>query len=447
MANLTVLKALNLATRQKAARTLSTVDSRGGWWPMIREPFTGAWQRNMEVEATDNILTFSAVYSCITLIAGDISKMRIKLTRLQDNGTWKEVMNSPFAPVLRKPNRYQTRMQFIEHWVTSKLIHGNTYALKDRDQRGVVARLYLLDPCRVTPLVAPDGSVWYQLAADNLSVIGEQVTVPASEIIHDRMNPLFHPLVGVSPIRACAASSTQGMRIQTNAARFFENMSRPSGILTAPGAISDETAKRLKEHWEANYSGSGLGRVAVLGDGLAYAPMSIPATDAQLIEQLKWTVEDVARCFHVPLHMVAAGQGGTYNNEQSRSLSYLQQCLQTLIENIESLLDDGLGLANDQATELDVDVILRMDAVSRADANQKAIQSGYLAPNEARLRENLPPVPGGEAPYLQQQNWSLEQLANRKPPTDAPAPPQERSFGGPSDYLNLLERIARLEAK
>lgn len=450
MRELTVFGALANGTR-KTAGSLSPVNSRGGgWWPVVREPFTGAWQRNLEIEPHDSILTFSAVYACISLISADISKLPLALKRRQQDGTWSEVMNSPLAPVLRKPNRFQTRMQFIENWVTSKLVHGNTYVLKQRDNRRVVVALYVLDAARVTPLVAPDGSVYYRLCEDNLAGAGRDVTVPASEIIHDRLTPLFHPLVGVSPIRACGVSATQGMRIQTNAARFFENMSRPSGVLEAPGAISDETANRLKDYWEQHYRGSNVGSLAVLGDGLKYAPMTIPAHDAQLIEQLKWTVEDVARCFHVPLHMIGAGQGPTYNNVEALTLSYYQQTLQSFIENIEALLDEGLGLANDQGVEMDVDAILRMDAVSRADANEKAIRAGYLAPNEARLRDNLPPVAGGDAPFMQQQNWSLEQLARRAPPADAPAPDAASSGAAKRfsdrDYLDLLGRIAQLEA-
>src|SRR5690606_20504727 len=110
---------------------------------------------------------------------------------------------SPLAGPLRKPNRYQNRIQFFEWWITSKLLRGNTYVLKERDGRGVVQRLHLLDPSRVQVLVATDGSVFYQISQDDLAGVPEaSVAVPASEIIHDRMNCLFHPLVGVSPIFA-----------------------------------------------------------------------------------------------------------------------------------------------------------------------------------------------------------------------------------------------------
>src|SRR5262245_9791020 len=96
------------------------------WWGVMRAPFTGAWRRNMEVRLPD-VLSYSPLYACVTLIASDIGKLTLRLVEQDDDGIWEEVENPAFSPVLRKPNRYQTRMKFIESWLTSKLIQGNTY--------------------------------------------------------------------------------------------------------------------------------------------------------------------------------------------------------------------------------------------------------------------------------------------------------------------------------
>lgn len=429
-------------TKTKAALNLLPVRSQS-YLSVIRESFAGAWQRNIEVESPQNILAFSAVYACISLIAGDMAKLRIKLVEFED-GIWEEVdAQSPFFPVLRKPNTYQTRIQFIEYWITCKLIYGNTYVLKQRDQRGIVTDLYILDPKLVTTLVADNGDVYYQLKRDPLSQVVD-VTIPASEIIHDRMLTLWHPLVGVSPIYACGASTTQGIRIQNNSAKFFENMSRPSGHLTAPGTIPDETAARLKAEFEQKFGGANIGKTLVTGDGLKYEPMTIPADQMQLIEQLKWTVEDVARCFHVPLHKLGMGQP-TLNNIGALNQDYYSQCLQGLIEALELLLDEGLGLVNvtgkTLGTELDLDGLLRMDPLSRADKNEKAIRAGYLAPNEARLSENLPDVDGGDSPFLQQQNYSLAALAKRdaQPDPFGTAKPSVPALPAPKEEVPTAE--------
>lgn len=157
------------------------MDSRGGWWPIIRESYTGAWQKNDEIKV-DTALSFHAVYACVTLIAADIGKLRIKLVEQDDDGLWQEVSSAAFSPVLRKPNRFQNYIQMKEYWILSKLSRGNAYVLKQRDNRGIVTALYVLDPCRVTPLVAPDGAVYYELKRDDLSGLhgDENVTVPAS---------------------------------------------------------------------------------------------------------------------------------------------------------------------------------------------------------------------------------------------------------------------------
>lgn len=411
-------------TRAKAAVgataiPASALDS-GSWWRSIGESFSGAWQRNIVVESSKNILAFSAVYSCVSMISYDIAKLRLRLIQLEASGVWAEVIaQSPFKKVLRKPNSYQTRIQFIRYWVICKLLHGNVYILKERqDRRGIVTALHVLDPRLVKLLVTEDGGVYYQLNKDSLSRGTEDfVIIPASEIIHDRGATLWHPLIGVSPIYACGASATQGIRIQNNSALFFENMSRPSGQLTAPGEITEANAKRLKEEFEKNFGGGNIGRLLVTGDGLKYEPLAMPANDAQLIEQLRWTVEDVARAFGVPLHKLGTGDNPTFTNFGAINQDYFNQTLQGLIEDIELLLEEGLDVNNDTVVpygvEFDTGGLLRMDPGARADASSKKVQAGIMAPNEARLDENLPPAVGGDTPYLQQQNWSLRDLNER----------------------------------
>lgn len=433
-----------LPTPTKPQNT-SLVGDRGQWWiPLVREPFTGAWQKNMELRP-DTALVYSTVYSVITLIASDVGKIRLRLVELIDQ-VWKEVRSNSFTPVLRKPNRYQTRIKFIEMWVTSKLIHGNTYVLKERDQRGVVISMHVLDPLRTSPLVASDGSVYYQLSADNLVGIDKQIIVPASEIIHDTAVCLYHPLCGVSPLTACALAALQGLSIQQNSQKFFSNGSQPGGILTAPHNIPAETAARIKEYWEKNYTGANVGKVAVLGDGLKYEAMSVNAVDAQLIEQLKWSSETICSVFHVPPYMVGIGPMPAYNNIQALNQQYYTQCLQTILENIELLLDEGLGLLevrdHTYGTEFDLDSLLRMDTLTKSTSWKELVAGGIAAPNEARRQFDLPPVEGGDSPFLQQQNYSLAALAKR----DAKEDPFSTSSSTPAPEEEPEEEVDEEEA-
>lgn len=423
--------------------------SKFGW---IVEAFGGMWQGNMRLD-TQSLLAFSTVYACQSLISGDISKLNLVLKRRAASGIWDPEENAAYSPVLRKPNHYQTRIQFIEYWLLSKMTHGNAVAVKERDRSDKVRKLHILDWNRVTPLIAPDGEVLYQLNSDRLAGVQEGApAIPASEVIHDRGRCLFHPLIGVGPLYACAASAGQGSRIQINSDRFFGNMSRPSGHLTAPGRIDDETAKRLKRDFETGFSGENVGRLFVSGSDLKFEPFTMPAEQAQLIEQLKFTVEDVARAFNMPLYKVQAGQPPTFNNVGALNLEYYQQVLQPYIENIELLLDEGLGLSPDLSVEFDLDGLFRMDPLSRAEIAGKRVKAGTLKPNEARAADNLPPVEGGDACYLQQQNYSLSALARRdaspdpfgKAPTLAPVPAPDPED---VDETDDAERELRARAK
>ena len=424
------------------------VPGSGSWWPIIRESFAGAWQTNYELKI-DTLLTFSAIFRCISLISSDISKMRMHLSAKDDNDIWREVDNPAYTHLLRRPNHYQNHIQFFMNWMESKLIHGNTYILKERDGRNVVSSMYVLDPTRVSVLVAPDGAVYYELRTDELAgLTGVNIRVPANEIMHDRWNTINHPLVGMSPIRACGLAATQGLRIQGQSAEFFTNQSMPGGMLTAPGTIDAETSARIKTYWDTNFSGKNLGKVMVAGDGLQYTPLSIPPAEAQLIEQLKWTAEIVTAVFGVPAYKLGIGPAPTYNNIEALDNQYYSQCLQIHIESIETVLDEGLELKSPLGTEFDLEGLLRMDTATKVKAAADGVKAGFMAPNEARQKFDLKPVEGGEIPYLQEQNWPLSLLSARELPTRPPtapapaeAPPTKVESNGSGDRAGAAKLI------
>ncbi|MBD9640746.1 phage portal protein [Ensifer sp. ENS07] len=400
----------NISRAKAVEKALSPVAQSGrGWWSIL-ESYPGAWQQNVEVKF-DSVLSNHADFACRTLIASDIAKLRIKLVAKDSDGIWSETSNSAYSPVLRKPNDWQTRIQFMESWVLSKLQRGNTYVLKQRDGRGVVVKLYVLNPDLVTPLVSETGAVFYQLNADALSGVEQSVIVPAREIIHDRFNCFFHPLVGLSPIFAGGLAAMQGLAIQNDSTLFFQNGAQPGGVLTAPGSIEDDTAKRLKEYWDTNFAGKNSGKVAVLGDGLKYEAMKAKAVDAQLIEQLKWTAQTVCSTYHVPPYKIGVGELPSYDNIQALNVEYYSQCLQVLIESIELCLDEGLATGENLGTELDTDNLLRMDSVTQMEVLEKS--KSVMTLDERRRKLDLKGVSGGNTIYLQQQDHSIEAIAAR----------------------------------
>lgn len=417
---------------EKAAPMMHPVDARGGWFPIVREPFTGAWQKNQEIQV-DTALSFSAVYACVRLIASDIAKLEFRLLQRNNNEIWEEVENPAYSPVLRKPNRWQNRIQFIECWVHSKLINGNSYILKGRDGRGVVQTLHVLDPLRTKTLVAPDGEIFYELRRDNLSGIeDESITVPESEIIHDR-SALYHPLCGVSPIQAAAQAIVGGSAIQRNSSLFFQNGSRPGGLLSAPGVINDADVERIRSLWEHKYSGDNVGRIAVVGSGLKYESLALSASDAQLIEQLQWDAQTVCSCFQVPAYKIGIGEMPKYDNIEALNQQYYHQCLQILMESIELCLSEGLGLANDLSVEFDQDGLLRMDTVAKTKAWGDLRKAGIATPNEARAAFEMPPLTGGDDVYMQEQEFGLAAHARRNLMPDPFGTAQSAPAPAPSD--------------
>ena len=427
---------LDWFTGKKSASTAQPVNG-GDVWHTIHDPFTGAWQRNEEIEVSKNDqMRHHAVFACVSLITRDIGKLKIKTKRKVEGVS--QVCTSCINPLLATPNDFQNWQQFAEAWATSKATSGNTYVWKVRNIYGEVWKLQILNPERTKPLVDPNGNVFYQVRKDRLFDLDEDVVLPASEIIHDRFNCFYHPLVGLSPITACALSASQGISIQRNAQAFFANASRPSGILVAPGAITEQTSNELKENWQKNYSGKGNGGTAVMGDGMNYVPISVAANDAQLVEQLKMSGEIVCTAFSVPAFKVGlaplpSGKVSDHND------IYYSDCLQHYIESIETLLNQHLDLEGGVEVEFDLKALLRMDSNSQMSFLKEGIGAAILSPNEARAELGYAAVSGGESPMIQQQNFSLAAIAKRDSSADpfakTPAPTNEEPKQGEDDGL------------
>lgn len=399
----------------------------GGWWPVVREPYTGAWQHNDPITA-ESALSNPSVFGVVSRMASDISKITPVLLLERDrDGFWLETSNPAYSPVLRTPNRYQTDQQFVEQYILSKLLHGNTYVYKGRDERGVVNQLTVLDPLRVKPLVAPDGGVYYELQSNELAGLENQtapVVVPASEIIHDRWNCAAHPLCGISPLFAASGAVTHEFTISNNSTGMFSR-GRPSGILTAPGKIDPLSAQRVKEQFQNMKPGE----TALAEFGLTYQAIGITAEQAQLIQQLGWTEETICKVFGMPISMLNTSKQPPYANSDASQLQYKSQCLEPHMISFCKCVGQGLGLAPHLMLEFDDTLLSWMDAATRTKAAHEAVAAGVMTPNEARdTFFLLPPVTGGETPYLQQQYWSLAAAAKREQtpaPVAAPVPADE----------------------
>lgn len=429
-------------TRAAPLATPVTTGNYGGWsaWgARILEPFTGAWQRNIEW-TRDTVLAHHAVYACITRISQDIGKLRPRVMEFTDDGVWTEVNHPIFTPKMLRPNHYQNSQQFQELWAISMLTHGNAYRYIVRDNRGgesagVPRAQYLLSPEHVTVLVTPDGEVLYELKMDNVSGIREAITVPSTEIVHDRVNCIFHPLVGTSPIFACGAQANVGIQIYESSSKFFSNNATPGGLLSTVQSIPPNKAEELKDRWNKTYGTNGRGLVAVLDSGMTYTALRMTAVDSQLIEQLKWSAETVCSAFQVPSWKIGIGEQPAYTKPEIANQAYYSDCLQSYIEHFESGSDQAFRFetptgGKQLGVELAVDEgLLRMDLASQISTLKEAVGGSLLSINDARKKLNQPPKKGGDSIWMQQQNYSIEALAERDAndpfakPEPAPASP------------------------
>lgn len=424
-------------TREGAQKALQNIgsDFRDGW-RRILEPFSGAWQRNVE-EKRGDLLTYPTLYACISRIASDIGKLPFTLQKRRESGVSEETANPAYSPVLKKPNKFQTQGQFREYWMIAKLTHGNTYALKRRDYRKVVVDLYILDSCRVMPMVSDAGEVFYQLYTDALNTLPEGypadgLIVPASEIIHDRCMTLHHPLIGVPPLAAAHWPALKNMKIMRSATEFFANNAQPGGILTAPAGMSEKDAEDIKAYWSTNFSGSNAGKVAIIGADMTFTPFAMKSIDSQMVEQMRYSDEQICQPFGVPPFKVGIGTIPSGLGVDGVNQMYYQDALQTHIEHMEALLNEGLNISMPLSVELDLAPLLRMDESKRAEVESKLVGGKIKTPDEARMRFNLAPTGGGNTLWGQNQDYPLGMLADRKewdqsmqPAAPTPAPVQD----------------------
>lgn len=406
----------------------------GGWWGNGDKGPPGWWQMmsGRSHHQGLELVAFSAVYACVNTIASDVAKLPIQVYEVDlTNGARAIQRTDYYTQLFREPNGYQTRADLFYAFVQSYLLQGNAYCYSGkRNGRGETTELHVLNPYRVRPMIAEDGSVFYECGEDFLAGLAANTIVPERDMIHHRL-PLVpgFPLVGVTPIFAAAASSAVGIKILQDSQQFFANSARPSGLLQSTINLGDEQKKKAKEEWDLAYRGREYGKVAILPNGLDWKPITITAQDAQLIEQLRWSVEDVARVFRVPTFMLGDVTKVTYRNSEQLARAYLTGCLSWHIEAIEKRLERAFQFPMNYEIKFDLTQLLRTEIDIRYTAYQASLNAGWQSINEVRAQEGLEPVDGGEEPRVQMQYVPLS-AANAPPP--AAAPPAEPA-PGPAD--------------
>ena len=371
-------------------------------------PFGDGYQRGLTMGG--NSRNVPAVYAAVMSNARAVSQCWPRHKEIVD-GKHSVITTSPASRLLRYPNEYQTFDQFIYNVVSLMLFEGECIALIIRDNRSAPVALHICPKGSASPQISPDtGEVFYSIGENPMVPDKIDYVVPARDIIHFRQHTPRHPLIGESPIKAAALAVGINVALSETQAAFFNNMNRPSGILSTETVLSKEQMLRLREAFDEQSKDWAKGKMPILGGGLKFEQLSVNSVDAQLIESQRMSMEDIARVFGVPLPIIGDLSKATLSNVEQLISMWLSISLGSLLENIERSLDRAFDLPATQYIELDVDALLRTDFMGRIEGLTKGVQGGLFTPNEAREKEGLEPVESGNIPYLQAQMTPINLL-------------------------------------
>ena len=349
-------------------------------------------------------MQMTAVYSCVRILAEAVAGLPLHLYRYkEDGGKEKAIDNNLYHLLHDEPNKEMSSFIFRETLMTHLLLWGNAYAQIIRNGKGEVVALYPLMPNKMKVDRDENGELYYQYTRSTEEAPTQEsgtVNLTSRDVLH--IPGLgFDGLVGYSPI--AMAKNAIGLAIATEeyGAKFFANGAAPGGVLEHPGTIKDPA--RLRENWNSTFGGSAnSGKVAVLEEGMKYTPISISPEQAQFLETRRFQIDEIARIFRVPPHMVGDLEKSSFSNIEQQSLEFVKYTLDPWVVRWEQSLSRSL-LTEDQKKEyffkFNLEGLLRGDYASRMSGYATARQNGWMSANDIRELENMdriPPELGGD---------------------------------------------------
>ena len=345
-------------------------------------------------------MQMTAVYSCVRILSEAIAGLPLHLYRYGEDGSKQKALDHPLYTLLHdEPNPEMSSFVFRETLMTHLLLWGNAYAQILRNGKGDVIALYPLMPNKMTVDRDDEGHLYYSYQRSNDEALkpNSRVILSPHEVLH--IPGLgFDGLVGYSPI--AMAKNAIGLAIATEeyGAKFFANGAAPSGVLEHPGTIKDPS--RVREAWQSQFGGSSnSGKVAVLEEGMKYTPISISPEQAQFLETRKFQINEIARIFRVPPHMVGDLEKSSFSNIEQQSLEFVKYTLDPWVVRWEQSIMRGL-LSPDEKKQyfvkFNVDGLLRGDYQSRMNGYAVGRQNGWMSANDIRELENMDRIPAEE---------------------------------------------------
>jgi HK97 family phage portal protein len=344
-------------------------------------------------------MQMTAVYSCVRILAETLAGLPLHVYKYNDSGGKEKYLKHPLYKLLHdEPNPEMTSFTFRETLMSHLLLWGNAYAQIIRNARGEVIALYPLMPNKMTVDRDKNGRLFYlyQRSIEDAPTLGKDslVYLDPSDVLH--IPGLgFDGLVGYSPIAMAKNAIGLAMATEEYGAKFFANGAAPGGVLEHPGTIKDP--QKVKDSWNAAYQGStNSHRVAVLEEGMKYQQIGIPPEQAQFLETRKFQINEIARIFRVPPHMLADLEKSSFSNIEQQSLEFVKYTLDPWVVRWEQNMFRSLLTASEKSTvfiKFNVDGLLRGDYVSRMSGYATARQNGWMSANDIRELENLDRIP------------------------------------------------------
>ncbi len=343
-------------------------------------------------------MQMTAVYSCVRILAEAVAGLPLHLYRYkEDGGKERAIDNNLYHLLHDEPNKEMSSFIFRETLMTHLLLWGNAYAQIIRNGKGEVVALYPLMPNKMQVDRDENGELYYiytRSSEEAKTMEGATVYLTPRDVLH--IPGLgFDGLVGYSPI--AMAKNAIGLAIATEeyGAKFFANGAAPSGVLEHPGTIKDPS--RLRENWNSTFGGSAnSGKVAVLEEGMKYTPISISPEQAQFLETRKFQIDEIARIFRVPPHMVGDLEKSSFSNIEQQSLEFVKYTLDPWVIRWEQSLSRSLLNENEKRKyffKFNLEGLLRGDYESRMSGYATARQNGWMSANDIRELENLDKIP------------------------------------------------------
>ena len=343
-------------------------------------------------------MQMTAVYSCVRILSEAVASLPVHVYRYNDSGGKEKALDHSLYFLLHdEPNPEMTSFAFRETLMTHLLLWGNAYAQIIRNGKGEIIGLYPLMPDRMTVDRDDKGRLYYeyQLSSDDAHTMkGSTVILQPKDVLH--IPGLgFDGLVGYSPIAMAKNAIGLAIAAEEYGSKFYANGAAPSGVLEHPGTLKDPS--KVRESWTQTFGGSSnANKVAVLEEGMKYTPISISPNEAQFLETRKFQINEIARIFRVPPHMVGDLEKSSFSNIEQQSLEFVKYTLDPWISRWEQNMMRSL-LTDDEKTtyfiKFNVDGLLRGDYQSRMNGYAIGRQNGWMSANDIRELENLDRIP------------------------------------------------------